>query len=213
MALCLANDLYENVTYNVYNHPKPYVKLADNSDGFEVHGHPLPEHVETGSYIFGWTSRSRIVSLVNMYIDQRRHQAPAQADDLADIDAPLLYVPADRIANPNLRQHVADTYRLNELIMAAMKRKIEAALGPDRFAVMLVPMRWDFPGSPPRPDAVHDTVANGVMASLSHLGIPAIDGRTVLTPDDFWARDIHWRPSGHKKIGAQLGGFLAKLID
>ena len=61
--------------------------------------------------------------------------------------------------------------------------------------------------------AACDTVANGVLASLSRLGIPAIDGRAVLTPDDFWARDIHWRPSGHKKIGNQLGTFLAKLID
>jgi hypothetical protein len=213
MALCLANDLYENVTYNVYSHPKPYVKLADNSDGFEVRGYPLPARVETGSYIFGWTSRFRLVSLVNMYIDQRRHAAPGEADDLTDIDAPVLYVPADRISDPTQRQHVADTYKLNELIIAAMKRKIEAALGPDRYAVMLVPMRWDFPGNPPRPDAVHDTVAKGVLASLSRLGIPTIDGRAVLTPDDFWARDIHWRPSGHKKIGVQLGDFLGKLID
>jgi hypothetical protein len=213
MALCLANDLYENVTYSPYDHPKPYVKLADNSDGFEVRGYPLPERIESGSYIFGWTSRFRLVSLVKMYIDQRRHPARVSADDLSDVIAPLLYVPAERIADPIQRQHVADTYKLNELIMAAMKRRIEAALGPDRFAVMLVPMKWDFPGHLPGPDGVHDTVANGVLASLSRLKIPAIDGRAVVTPDDFWARDIHWRPSGHKKVGVQLGEFLAKLID
>jgi hypothetical protein len=146
-----------------------------------------------------------------MYVNQRRQPPPDPVDDV--LDAAMLYVPADKIAEPSQRQRVADAFKLNELILASMKRKIEAALGPDRFAVMLVPMRWDFPGNPPRPDAVHDTVANGVLASLSRLGIPAIDGRAVLTPDDFWARDIHWRPSGHRKIGNQLGTFLAKLID
>jgi hypothetical protein len=76
-----------------------------------------------------------------------------------------------------------------------------------------VPTKWDYPGNLPRPDGVHDTVAKEVLASLSRLGIPAIDGRAAITPDDFWKRDMHWAPSGHRKVGLQLGEFLNKLID
>jgi hypothetical protein len=210
MALCLANDLYENVTYNVYDHVKPYVRLAANRDGFQVLGYPLPESTQTGSYLFGGISHSRIVSLINMFVNQRRQKSLAQIDDLTD--ASLLYVPPDKLA-PDDRKRVADAYELNELIMASMKRKIDAAIGANRFAVLLVPTKWDFPGNLPRRKGVHDTVAQGVLASLSRLGIPAIDGRTVLAPDDFWKRDMHWNPSGHKKIGKQLGEFLEKIID
>jgi hypothetical protein len=45
------------------------------------------------------------------------------------------------------------------------------------------------------------------------LQIPAIDGREVLTQDDFCKRIRHWNASGHKKLGQQLGDFLNRLID
>jgi hypothetical protein len=210
LAICLANDLFENVTYSVYEHVKPYVRLTADGNDFEVRGYPLPEHVEIGSYLFGWTSQSRIVSLLNLYINQKLQQ-PSEPGDVT-IDATMLYTPPEALA-PSDRKQVIDAFKLNELILAAMKRKIEAAMGPDRFAVLLVPTKWDLPGDLPRSDGVHDTVAKGVLASLARLGIPAIDGRTVITPDDFWKRDMHWRPSGHKKIGNLLGEYLDKLID
>ena len=210
MAICLANDLYENTIFNAYGHVKPYVRLNADGNDFEVQGYPLPERIEFGSYLFGSTSRSRIISLVNMVVNQKRQKPPEQIDEM--VDASLLYVPADKLA-PDDRKRVADTYRLNELILASMKRKIDATIGPDRFAVMLVPTKWDFPNQLPRADGVHDTVAKGVLASLSRLGIPAIDGRNAVAMGDYWARDMHWRPSGHKKIGNQLGEYLDKLID
>jgi hypothetical protein len=39
-----------------------------------------------------------------------------------------------------------------------------------------------------------------------------IDGRSVITPDDFWHVDGHWRPSGQKKVGQLLAKFLADEI-
>jgi hypothetical protein len=210
MAICLANDVYENVIFNAYNHPKPYVTLNPDGESFQVRGYPLPERVEVGPYLFGWTSHSRIISLVNLYVNQK-HQKPLEAIDEMT-DASLLYVPPDKLP-PADRKRVADAFKLNELIMASMKQKIDAAIGPNRFAVLLVPTKWDYPGNLPRPDGVPDTVATNVLASLSRLGIPAIDGRKVLTQDDFWKRDMHWNPSGHKKIGDQLGAFLEKVID
>ena len=59
------------------------------------------------------------------------------------------------------------------------------------------------------PDADPGAVASAVLASLSRLGIPAIDGRSAIEKADFWERDGHWRPVGHKKVGELLAGFLA----
>lgn len=207
MAICLANDLYENTIFNAYGHPKPYVRLNPDGEGFELRGYPLPERVEAGNYLF---AGSRIVSLVNLYVNQRRQLPLESVDELTD--ASLLYVPADKLP-PDERKRVTDVYKLNELILASMKQKIESQLGKDRFAVLLVPTKWDYPGRLPRPDAVHDTMAKEVLASLSRLGIPAIDSRAALTQDDFWKRDMHWHPSGHKKVGLLLGEHLNKLID
>jgi len=210
MAICLANDVYENVIFNAYNHPKPYVALNADGKSFQVRGYPLPEHIETGSFLFGWTSSSRIISLVNLYLNQKHRKPLEQIDEMTD--ASLLYVPPDKLP-PADRKRVADAFKLNELILASMKQKIDAAIGPNRFAVLLVPTKWDFPGNLPRKDGVPDTVGNEVMASLVRLGIPAIDGRATITQDDFWKRDMHWNASGHKKIGKQLGEFLEKVID
>jgi len=38
-----------------------------------------------------------------------------------------------------------------------------------------------------------------------------IDGRPALTPADFWERDGHWRPSGHRKFGALVAKYLASV--
>lgn len=207
MAICLANDLYENTIFNAYGHPKPYVRLKPDGESFELRGYPLPERVEVGSYLF---AGSRVVSLVNLYVNQRRQLPLESIDEMSD--ASLLYVPLDKL-QPKDRKRAAEAFKLNELILAAMKQKIESRLGKDRFAVLLVPTKWDYPGNLPRKDGVHDTVAKEVLASLSRLGIPAIDGREVVTQDDFWKRDMHWHPSGHNKAGHQLGAFLNRLID
>jgi hypothetical protein len=106
-----------------------------------------------------------------------------------------------------------EAYKLNELILAEMKRKIEGNIGRDRFAVLLLPTKWGFPGNLPFSEGVHDAVAKEVLASLTRLRIPAIDGREVLTQGNFWKHDEHWNASGHKKIGEQLGNFLNRLID
>jgi hypothetical protein len=210
IAICLANDLFENVTSSVYEHVKPYVRLTPDGNGFEVRGYPLPEQVEVGSYLFGWKSQSRMVSLVDLYINQKLQQQPEA--DKSPIDPSMLYIPNERLP-AEIRKPVTDAFKLNELILAAMKHKIDTAMGPDRFAVLLVPTKWDLPGDLPRSDAVYDTVAKRLLASLTRLGIPAVDGRAVITEDDFWKRDMHWRPSGHRKIGNLLGEYLDKLID
>ncbi len=206
VALCLGNDLADNVSYSPYNHPKPYVALSSDGKTFEIKGYPLTETKDTGTYLTGAASSLRIVGLVKMLYDQMHK--PKGVGGL-DMDEPLLYASIDKLS-PHDRQRVADAFKLNEMLLAAMKKKIDATLGPDRFAVLLVRTKLEMGLYLSYPGSDRDTVANGVLASLKRLDIPAIDGRQVIVKEDFWKVDAHWRPSGHKKIGELLAPFLSK---
>jgi lysophospholipase L1-like esterase len=43
---------------------------------------------------------------------------------------------------------------------------------------------------------------------LTALGVTVVDGRGFLTRDDYYARDSHWRPSGHRKAAEQLAAVI-----
>jgi lysophospholipase L1-like esterase len=209
VALCIANDLFENTAPAPYSHPKPYARLSATRESFKVLGYPLPENEKVGSYLFGSMSWSRIVGLIKLYVDDRRVPEALRKVDLGH--PTKLYIPLDKL-EPRDRDQVRDAFRLNELILQAMKRRTDAEIGPRRFAVLLVPTLWDYPGGVSRPDAEHDTVAREVLAGLARLGIATIDGRTVIAKDDFWKHDMHWRPSGHQKIGELLADFLTQAV-
>jgi hypothetical protein len=210
VALCLGNDLADNVSYSPYNHPKPYVNLSPDGESFEVKGYPLPETKEVGPYLVGAGSASRIVGLIEFLLDLKskpRHRGGGQ-----DVDEGTLYVPLDRLS-PEESNLTRQMFKLNELILASMKKKIDARLGPNRFAVLLVPTKFEVGQYLNRPGADRDAVANGVLAGLSRLGIPAIDGRSVIVEADFWKVYAHWRPSGHMKIGEQLAQRLVGVMS
>ena len=124
----------------------------------------------------------------------------------------LLYVASEKLT-PEQRQRVAHMHKINELLMDAMRKKVEAAIGPNRFAILLAPTKYEYGMNnlvPRNGDPA--IVAEQVRASLSRLGIPSIDGRPVLARADFWKVDAHWRPAGHRKIGELLSRYLGTAI-
>jgi len=205
LAFCLGNDLIDNVTYNPYYHPKPYVTLSPDGGSFVVKGYPLSDGEDAGAHLIGATSHSRILGMIKLVYDNM-HRQKFDGTDLV-VDQDLLYVPSERL-DPGEAEKVRTIYKLNELILAAIKEKIEAAAGPGRFAVLLVPTKYEL-GQYLRAGSDRNSVGDKVRASLGRLGIPVVDGRTVIVESDFWKVDAHWRPAGHAKIGEQLAGFLA----
>src|SRR4051812_45960815 len=242
VVLCLENDLTDNVESDPYGHPKPVAELSQDGSQLEIGGYPLVDTKTVGPRLFGADSTSRLVGFMNKHIDDiRRDQARQEADGavsqypligyikrrlarLLQTRAPveagrdeirpdqLLYVPSEKLT-PEQRQRVTYMHKVNELPMDAIGKKVEAAIGPNRFAVLLAPTKYEYgmDNLVPR-NGDPAAVAERTRASLSRLGIPSIDGRAVLAPVDFWKVDGHWRPAGHKKIGELLSRYLGTAI-
>jgi lysophospholipase L1-like esterase len=208
VAFCLGNDISDNVLSNPYVHPKPVAKLsADGS--LEITGYPLIDSKEAGPDLIGAAeSHLRLVGFVQRQLERlHRKQTP-----LEKFDERWLYAPPASLT-PALRRRMAEMYKVNELILAAIRDRVEAALGPGHLSVLLVPTKLEYGMDRfVHKDADPNVVANHVLETLARLKIPAVDGRPVITPADFWDRDEHWRPVGHGKIGKLLADHLASVM-
>jgi len=204
LVFCLGNDLTDNVEYRPYDHPKPYAKLSSDSTRFEIAGYPLPVS-EQGPALFGANSSLRTVGLIKRVVDSWAKPRVGMVGIYAE-SLRSLYLPTN-ILTPAERDVIASLYKINELLIDTIRNKVDAEIGPHRFAVALAPTQFEYlPATHDfDPNAVHD----GVLASLRRLNIPVIDGEPVITPSDFWERDGHWRPSGHRKFGELIAKYLA----
>jgi lysophospholipase L1-like esterase len=206
LVFCLGNDLTDNVEYRPYDHPKPYAKLSSDGTRVEIAGYPLPVS-EQGPSLLGANSSLRTVGLIKRALDSwtkpRGGKVGLYAESLRS-----LYLPT-HIATPAEREMIASLYKINELLIETIRNKVDAEIGPNRFALALAPTQFEYlPATHDfDPNAVHD----GVLASLRRLNIPVIDGQPVITPGDFWERDGHWRPSGHRKFGEMIAKYLAAV--
>jgi len=209
VTFCLGNDLTDNVSFSPYRHPKPYVVLTPDQKDFEIRGYPLPETKDTGPYLVGAASASRLVGMM-IYLYDQTHKQRGVGD--INMEEALAYVPPEKLDKDNA-ERVREVYKLNELVFAAIKKKVDAALGPGRLAVLLAPTKLELGEYLRHAGSDRNYVGDQVSASMARLGIPVIDGRPGIVASDFWKTDAHWRPSGHTKIGELLAAFLAKAKD
>jgi hypothetical protein len=233
LVFCLGNDVTDNASSDPYGHPKPFATLSADGSHFEIAGYPLPENQEVGPQLIGAGSSFRIVGLIKHYVAREsRIHAREQAtgvrpssrtitfvkrelglteSDLTQVYAEnLLYAPSGKISEGQ-RQQVATMYKVNDLLLDAIRQRVDARLGPGHFAVLLAPTKLEYAmENLVPPDGNPTAVADHLRESLPRLGIPFIDGTPVLGPPDFWRWDAHWRPSGHRKIGELLASHLSK---
>jgi lysophospholipase L1-like esterase len=208
LVLCLGNDLTDNVESNPYGHAKPYARLTADGESFDIAGYPLPNDTAIGQELVAADSPSRIVGLIRLWLDGMRQAAA----EVTPTDGRILYAPPEKLSADERRSAEA-MFAVNEMLLNEIDRRVRMALGPGRFAVLLAPTKYEYGLAPQqRPDADAGAVADRVRAALIRDNIPAIDGRDVIRPDDFWRRDGHWRPSGHAKIGEMLAKFLPQLL-
>lgn len=48
------------------------------------------------------------------------------------------------------------------------------------------------------------------QTEVARMGVVLIDGREFLTAGDYYQRDSHWRPSGHRKVAKRLAATLTQ---
>lgn len=208
VVFCLSNDVRDNVQSNPYGYAKPYAKLSADGASYEIAGYPLAESRGIGPALMGAGSGLKIVSLAKMWIGdlrQRRDEVfPIEWQDFYRGEASL-----DR----QLKAKVDEGFRVNALLLEALAKRVRAALGPDRFAVLLAPTKTEVGLQPSVAPEDRQNVGDRVLADLNRLHIAAIDGRGVVGPEDFWRSDGHWRASGHRRIGVLLADFFAKRLS
>src|ERR1043166_4875618 len=141
VALCLGNDIFDNVTYSPYDHPKPYAALSPDGGSYLVMGYPLVDAHDTGPDLIGAGSYSRVIGMIKYaYGQMTRPRGKTVASE--DIDERMLYRSEENLSPAEVKATKA-AFRINELILADIKRKVEAALGPGRLAVLLAPTKFE----------------------------------------------------------------------
>lgn len=205
VALCLGNDLNDSIAASSSGYFKPYARLVGDGGAVEVAGYPLPEKPLAGPAPVGVGSSLRIYGLARLALIGLRTR---NIRDRGTLDTDLLYA-GPETRTPHEADAVARAHRINELLLEQIRDRVQAVIGPGRLAVALVPTKFEYGlrrRLPPGFDA--GAVAGEVLRSLNRLGVPAIDGRRAIAPEDFWRVDGHWRASGHLKFGRLLAGFI-----
>ena len=165
VTICLGNDLVDNVNYSPYNHPKPYVTLSADGESFEIMGYPLPLTKETGPYLVGAASVSRLAGMIKLAydtMDKRKGEA------FTSVDEPLIYVRPEGLL-PAERKLVKDVFKLNELLLAAIRHKVDQTLGINRLAVVLAPTKLELGDGLSWRASDRNIVGDAVRASLARL--------------------------------------------
>ena len=75
-----------------------------------------------------------------------------------------IYAPPASL-NAAERAAVASLYKINELLLDAVRKRVDREIGPDRFAVALAPTQFEY--RPATADFDPNAVPNGVMESLN----------------------------------------------
>jgi hypothetical protein len=74
------------------------------------------------------------------------------------------------------------------------------------------PTKCEFGKCFPDLTAPSDAARTAFAQSLKGFPITLLDPTPLLTLDDFWAEDMHWRASGHRKIADTLIPTLEQIL-
>lgn len=210
VAFCLGNDPLDNLLPFRYSYHKPTAELGpDGKVG--IVGYPLYEAQSFGAALSGGLSELRIVGLVQQFLRRRAEKTWMEENgrkvDVALRDAQM-YAP-DAALTEDERAQRERALDVAAGLLAQMNAETTAKLGSGRFVVLLVPTKFEAGIAEQAPDGAEpNRVADAIKTRLDAAGVPVVDGRAVITPQDFWERDGHWRPAGHEKIGRLLADDL-----
>ena len=210
VAFCLGNDPLDNLLPFRYNYHKPTAELGPDGK-VEVVGYPLYEVQSFGAALSGGLSELRVVGLVRQFLRRRAEKAWMEENG-REVDVTLrdaeMYAPDSALTDDERAQRER-ALDVAAGLLAQMNAETAAKLGAGRFVVLFVPTKFEAGiAEQALEGAEQNRVADALKTRLDAAGVPVVDGRTAITPQDFWERDGHWRPAGHEKIGRLLADGL-----
>ena len=208
VAFCLGNDFGDNVYFERYGYYKPWADL-DASGALVIRGYPLPNVDD-----FGFREPTEGLVLVRMLerAISRRFFLPDQAG-LIGFRNELIYAYDSLDAEP---RSIADrAIRINEALLARIRDAVDTAGAT--LVLLPVPTKCEYARSCRGEGEirVRDGAHRVLAETAARLGIRFVPTVDALDRSDFWAKDGHWRPSGHARIAERLGDYLASdgLVD
>lgn len=211
IAFCLGNDFADNVFWRRYSYYKPFARL-DEGGNLVIEGYPLPNirryRLEFAGAFARWLDRHSYLArlfddaVLNGLGRPDRSDGSLQKGPDFDYNQADIYV---RPEAPVVDQVLAVNRKLFEQMTAAY-----AAQGIP-VVVVAVPTQCEFGGC--FPDSKNDAARLALARSLDKLPLTLIDPTSRFSPADFWERDGHWRPSGHRKIADAAVPTIRRLLD
>jgi lysophospholipase L1-like esterase len=203
VVFCLGNDLTDVLVAD-NDYPKPYASVSSDLK-LSIIGYPLPAPTKRGD---GKWATTRVVDLFG-----QAYNRLVDDPDNERVPYELFYAPRESLQEEQ-RKSAEIAYDIVEALLDTMRKRTTAAIGPDRFSVLLAPTKYEQGKFLERwPGANAAAVAEKMIEIMARLKIPVLDGREAIGRDDFWRLDGHWRPSGHRKVGEMLVEFLSKKIE
>lgn len=198
---CLGNDFVDNVQFVRYGYHKPYAEL-DASGALRIEGYPLPD-----TKAFGFEARptwfgSALLGALRKAVGGQPALAGQRGLALLDEAAMYAATPADDVAAQ--RQ---EAFAVNRALLGAIAARV--AERGTQLLVVPAPTKFEYNR---RGQTGHEGVFPQLEQVLQHdcaaLGIDFVPTVARLHGDDFWQKDGHWRPDGHRKIAAAIAGHL-----
>jgi lysophospholipase L1-like esterase len=211
LVFCLDNDFEDNVLYERYGYYKPYAVL-DSTGELEIKGYPLRKVQRLRSLgtcgRAALLNRSRLVALTVEALGalSNSFRSSEQAGLIGFSNTAMHCYP--RLGRRQKR--LADrAVLINKEILRRMKMDLDQASIP----MVLVPAPTVYEYSPTGEYGgvvMNTTISDILKVTATELGLDFVDTVPRLSGHDFWPKDGHWSPEGHKKMAQAVIEYLQR---
>lgn len=203
LTFCLGNDFVDNVESVRYGYNKPYADL-DGSGKLRILGREVPE-----SKAFGFQRRQRwlgselLGSFRRLLLPHRLPTTGKTADSLSETD---MY----HVGIQSLESQRSHAIEVNDALLAEIKRRLDMAGVP--LLVISAPTKLEYENhGEGNTGEYNDVLEQELAQSCQRHSIDFVPMVARLNMSDFWRRDGHWNPEGHRKLAETLADRLVSL--
>jgi len=200
LVFCLGNDFSDNVLYQRYGYYKPYAVVSEDEHLF-IKGYPLPNIKKFGfEKVVTFFGSKLLGELRNQYL-----LANLEQKGLIGFSEELLYTENNDLSYTQ-KKLKAEAIRINEAILSDISKNLKK--NNIRFIVSSAPTKREYSKQRNGHDGYYLSVERELQQSTSNLGIAFIPNVHKLNGFDFWIKDGHWNPSGHRKMALSIASYI-----